>query len=290
MHITRKIVGIFESGKMRILQKIERNRWCIVLLSVSCALLCCTAAAPVLAPYDPTAVDLDCVKQPPSSRHLFGTDTLGRDILSRVVYAGRTSLSIGLIATFLSLCIGLSAGLVAGYCGGVVDAILTMCIDLFLSFPSLLLAIAVSAVLPPGIAATVCALCIAGWAPFARLFRSMALSIKEHTYIDAARAVGCLPHRIIFVHVLPQCLPLIVVAASLKVGSFILAEAALSFLGIGVQPPTPAWGSMVSLYRGFLPAAPWMVLFPGLAIAGTVMVFNMLGDVLRDVVDPRLRV
>jgi len=261
-----------------------------MLLCVCCAVFCCAAAAPVLAPYNPTAVDLDSVKQPPSSRHLFGTDTLGRDMLSRVMYAGRVSLCIGLIATVLSLCIGLAAGLVAGYCGGVVDAILTMCIDLFLSFPSLLLAIAVSVVLPPGIAATVCALCIAGWAPFARLFRGMALSIKEHTYIDAARAVGCSPHRIILVHLLPQCLPLIMVAGSLKIGSFILAEAALSFLGIGVQPPTPAWGSMISLYRGFLPAAPWMVIFPGLAIAGTVMVFNMLGDVLRDAVDPRLRV
>ncbi|MCX8044649.1 MAG: ABC transporter permease [Desulfobacterota bacterium] len=274
---------------MRTFNKVRALLLCKILGTGIILVLLCAAAAPLLAPYDPVAVDLDCVKQPPSTRHLMGTDTLGRDILSRVLYAGRTSLAIGLSATVVSLGIGLCIGLISGYCGGALDAALSMTIDLFLAFPSLLLAIAVAVVLPPGIGATVFALCIAGWASFARLFRGVALSLKEEQFIDAARAVGCSSMRIIAVHVLPNCISIALVAASLKIGSFIFAEAALSFLGLGIQPPTPAWGSMISLYRGFLPSAPWMVIFPGCAIAGTVLLFNIFGEVLRDMIDNRMQ-
>ena len=266
------------------------NRGFVLVTAFLVLLLCAAAAAPLIAPYDPVAIDLANAKQPPGSRHPLGTDTLGRDMLSRIIYGGRISLLIGLSATLVSLCIGLGAGLTAGYCGGRIDAALTVLVDLLLAFPSLLLAIAVSMLLPPGIVATVCALCIAGWAPFARLFRGMALSLRESAFIEAARVIGCSPRRIVLVHLLPQCLPVALSAASLKAGSFILAESALSFLGLGIQPPTPAWGSMISLYRGTLPSAPWMVLFPGCAIAGTVMLWNMWGDMVRDVLDPRMRV
>lgn len=246
--------------------------------------------APLIAPYDPFTIDLDVIRQPPGSSHLFGTDTLGRDILSRVIYGSRISLLIGISATVVSLGIGLLAGLVAGYCGGSIDAAFTIIVDLFLAFPSLLLAIGISVLLPPGLLSTICALCLVGWASFARLFRSMVLSWKESTFVEAAHAIGCSHARIIFVHILPHCIPLALIAASLKVGSFILSESALSFLGLGVQPPLPTWGSMVSLHRSYLPSFPWMILFPGGAIALTVFVFNMCGDALRDILDPKLKV
>ena len=201
-----------------------------------------TIAAPLLTPYNPLALDLDAAKQPPSFSHPMGTDPLGRDILSRALFAGRTSLAIGLSATALSLLLGLFVGLVAGFCGSTLNALLTMLIDLFLTFPSLLLAVAVSVVLPPGLASTICALCFAGWMSFARFFRGMVLSLKEKLFIEAARAAGCSNVRIIWVHVLPHCMSFALVAVSLKVGSFILAEAALSFLGLGVQPPNQSRG------------------------------------------------
>jgi len=245
--------------------------------------------APLTAPRDPLAVNLDALKAPPGRQHLFGTDTLGRDVLSRVIYGGRVSLFIGVSATALSLLAGMLAGLFAGYWGGKVDAVFTVIVDLFLAFPSLLLAIGIAVLMPPGLMSTITALCAVGWASFARLFRGMVLSYKENVFVDAARAVGCSRIRILFVHILPHCLPLALIAASLKVGSFILSESALSFLGLGVQPPMPTWGAMVSLHRSYLPSAPWMVLFPGGAIALTVFLFNMCGDALRDMLDPKLK-
>lgn len=286
LNMLEKAKQITHSGMVtNSFKKIRTHRTCMGLLVCIVLMLVCTVAAPLLAPYDPLALNLDAAKQPPSFSHPMGTDPLGRDILSRVLFAGRTSLVIGLSATALALLLGLCIGLVAGFCGGILDALLTMLIDLFLAFPSLLLAVAVSVVLPSGLVSTICALCIAGWASFARLFRGMVLSLKEELFIEAARAVGCSTARIIAVHVLPHCMSLALVAASLKIGSFILAESALSFLGLGVQPPTPAWGSMISLYRSFLPSSPWMIIFPGCAIAATVMLFNMFGEVLRDLLD-----
>ncbi len=248
------------------------------------------AAAPLLSPFDPLEIHLHQVRQSPGAEHVFGTDVIGRDIFSRVLYGCRASLIIGLCTTVISMGIGLGAGLVAGYFGGKADTAMTVVIDLFLAFPSLLLAIGISVLMPPGLLSVIVALCAVGWASFARLFRGIVYSVKEEDFVDAARAVGCTPVRIIFFHILPHCLPVALIAASLKVGSFILAESALSFLGLGIQPPEPTLGAMVSLNRNYLPSAPWMVLFPGGTIALIVFLCNMVGDSVRDFLDPTLRV
>lgn len=254
------------------------------------ALVTTAIIGPFLVPFDPLAMDLDSLKQPPGRVHLLGTDSTGRDILARLVYGARISLSVGIIASLLSLSIGIFFGLVAGYFGGRIDAVLSQFFDIFLAFPSLLLAIGISAVRPPGLSSAMLAITLVGWAGFARLVRGMALSLKEQTYVEASRALGAGPGRILYKHILPNALPLILVAGSLRVGSFILLEAALSFLGLGVQPPTPTWGSMISLNRAYINSAPWMVIFPGLAISITVISFNILGDFLRDKLDPRMQV
>jgi peptide/nickel transport system permease protein len=262
-----------------------------LIATILIILLVLTAiAGPYLAPQDPLAMDLDSLKQPPSKAHLLGTDSKGRDIFSRIVYGTRISLAVGMIASALSLCIGIFFGLIAGYYGGRTDIILSQIFDIFLAFPSLLLAIGISAVMPPGLVSAMLAITLVGWAGFARLVRGLALSLKEQTYVEASRALGARPARILYKHILPNALPLILVAGSLRVGGFILLEAALSFLGLGVQPPTPTWGSMISLNRAYINSAPWMVIFPGLAISITVISFNILGDFLRDKLDPRMQV
>jgi peptide/nickel transport system permease protein len=259
--------------------------------SILLVLLVLTAAiGPCLVPYDPFSMDLDSLKQPPGKAHLLGTDSKGRDILSRVVSGSRISLTVGITASALSLCIGIFFGLIAGYFGGSTDAALSQFFDIFLAFPSLLLAIGISAVMPPGLASAMLAITLVGWAGFARLVRGITLSIKEQTYVEASRALGASPSRILYRHILPNALPLLLVAGSLRVGGFILLEAALSFLGLGVQPPAPTWGSMISLNRAYINSAPWMVIFPGLAISITVISFNILGDFLRDKLDPRMQV
>jgi peptide/nickel transport system permease protein len=245
---------------------------------------------PYLVAYAPDALDLDSLRQPPGKAHLLGTDSKGRDILSRVVSGARISLSVGIIASALSLCIGIFFGLIAGYFGGAVDAFFSQVFDIFLAFPSLLLAIGISAVMTPGLTSAMLAITLVGWAGFARLVRGITLSLKEQTYVEASQALGASSARILYRHILPNALPLILVAGSLRVGGFILLEAALSFLGLGVQPPTPTWGSMISLNRVYINSAPWMVIFPGLAISITVISFNVLGDFLRDKLDPRMQV
>jgi len=240
--------------------------------------------------YDPLAMDLDNLKQPPGKAHFLGTDSKGRDILSRLVFGARISLAVGTLASALSLSIGIVFGLIAGYFGRKTDAALSQVFDVFLAFPSLLLAIGISAVMPAGLFSAMLAITLVGWAGFARLVRGITLSLKEQTYVEASRALGASTPRILIRHILPNALPLILVAGSLRVGSFILLEAALSFLGLGVQPPTPTWGSMISLNRAYINSAPWMVIFPGLAISITVISFNILGDYLRDRLDPRMQV
>jgi len=259
-----------------------------VILLIMLALMALVGS--FLVSYDPLAMDLDALRQPPGKAHLLGTDSKGRDILSRVVSGSRISLSVGLIASALSLGIGIFFGLIAGYFGRTVDAFLSQVFDIFLAFPSLLLAIGISAIMPPGLTSAMLAITLVGWAGFARLVRGITLSLKEQTYVEASRALGASPARILYRHILPNALPLILVAGSLRVGGFILLEAALSFLGLGVQPPTPTWGSMISLNRAYINSAPWMVIFPGLAISITVISFNILGDFLRDKLDPRMQV
>lgn len=246
--------------------------------------------APFVSPYDPLSIDLDSLRMPPSLQHPLGTDNKGRDVLSRILYGARISLSVSIAATIVSMTIGLSLGLISGYIGGKVDSAITMLIDIVLAFPSLLLAIGISAVLPPGLYTVIIALGIVGWASFARLMRGTVLTIKGLPYIEAAKALGCSNFRVALRHILPNAIPIAIVVSSLRLGGFILAEASLSFLGLGAQPPTPTWGSMISTGRGYIISAPWMVLAPGLAIAVTTVSFNILGDHLRDALDPNLRV
>jgi len=275
--------------KIEIRQEITSNKLVLTASIVLALLMAAAVIGPQFVSYDPLAMDLDSLRQPPSGSHLLGTDSKGRDILSRVVHGARISLAVGITASLFSLCIGTFAGLIAGYFGGKVDMVLSQVFDIFLAFPSLLLAIGISAVMPPGLASAMLAITIVSWAGFARLVRGLTLSLKEQTYVEASAAIGATTGRILFRHILPNALPLLLVAGSLRVGGFILLEAALSFLGLGVQPPTPTWGSMISLNRMYINSAPWMVIFPGLAISVTVISFNILGDFLRDKLDPRFQ-
>ncbi len=251
-----------------------------IMLLIFISLLCFTA--PFICPYDPDAIKLDSIKEPPGLHHLLGTDNKGRDILSRVLHGGRISITVALVAAFLSMGIGLIVGLFSGYIGGKIDTVLMAFIDLILSFPAFLLAIGISVVLPPGIYTVMIAIAAVGWASFARLIRGYVLTLKGATFIESAKAVGCNQMRILFVHLMPQCIPLILVMMGIKLGGYILTEASLSFLGLGAQPPAATWGSMVSANRAYISSAPWMVFFPGLMIAITSLCFNMLGDALRD--------
>jgi len=268
-------------------QEITSNKLVLTAAIVLALLIVAAAIGPLFVPYDPLAMDLDSLRQPPSGSHLLGTDSKGRDILSRIVHGARVSLTVGITASLFSLCIGTVAGLLAGYFGGTVDMVLSQIFDIFLAFPSLLLAIGISAVMPPGLGSAMLAITLVSWAGFARLVRGITLSLKEQTYVEASRALGASSARVLFRHILPNALPLLLVAASLRVGGFILMESSLSFLGLGVQPPTPTWGSMISLNRAYIHSAPWMVIFPGIAISITVISFNLLGDYLRDKLDPR---
>jgi peptide/nickel transport system permease protein len=272
------------------LKDLKDNTPALIALILLAFLVVAAVVGPFLVPYGPNATDLDSLRQPPNRTHLLGTDSIGRDILSRVISGARISLSIGIVASALSLSIGVFFGLLAGYFGGRTDVVLSQVFDVFLAFPSLLLAIGISAVMPAGLASAMLAITLVGWAGFARLVRGITLSLKEQTYVEASRALGATSSRILTKHILPNALPLLLVAGSLRVGGFILLEAALSFLGLGVQPPTPTWGSMISLSRTYINSAPWMVLFPGLAISVTVISFNILGDFLRDKLDPRMQV
>jgi len=232
-------------------------------------ILLLSLAAPLLWPYEPDTMDLDSIRHPPSAAHPLGTDNKGRDILARVLHGGKISIGVALLAAGLSLGIGLLAGVVSGYAGGRVDTAIMAVVDLILSFPSLLLAVGVSVMLPPGIHTVMIALAAVGWASFARLIRGNVLVLREAAYIDAARALGCGNLRVLFVHLMPQCVPLALVMTGVRLGGYVLTEAALSFLGLGVQPPTATWGSMVSAGRVFISSAPWMVVPPGAMIAVT---------------------
>jgi peptide/nickel transport system permease protein len=243
--------------------------------------------SPLIVPYDPDAIDLDSLRQPPSFRHFMGTDNKGRDILARILYGGKISISIAVTASIISILIGISAGMLSGYAGGAIDTVVMAVVDLVLSFPAFLLAIGISVIFPPGIYTVMLALCAVGWASFARLIRGQVLSLKEAAFIEAARALGCSSLRVVLVHLIPQCIPLALVMAGLRAGGYILTEAGLSFLGLGAQPPTATWGSMISANRVFINSSPWMVLFPGTMIAVTAICFNLLGDALKEKFDVR---
>jgi peptide/nickel transport system permease protein len=245
-------------------------------------------AAPWLAPYSPTAMNPDLLIGP-STRHLLGTDDLGRDILSRIVHGASVSVLVGVISMGTAAVLGVPLGLIAGYRGGLADTVIMRVLDGLMAFPAILLAIAIMAVLGPSLQNAMLAIGIIYIAPFARIVRASVLSLREQEFVDAARGLGAGSPRIVARHVLPNCLSPVIVQGSLGMGYAILVEAALSFLGLGVQPPQASWGSMLAEGRGFLDRAPWFATFPGLAIFVTVLGLNFVGDRLREALDPRLR-
>ncbi len=268
-------------------QQFHKQRLGLIGGGILCMLLLMALLAPVLAPYDPLAQDLYQRLQPPSTDHWFGTDDFGRDILSRIVYGSRISLRIGLIAISLALTGGTLFGLVAGYRGGMVDMLIMRSMDLMLAFPSILLAIAIVAVIGPGIENAILAVSIVLVPQFARLVRSSVLTVREATYVEAARALGATESRLLFYSILPNCTAPLIVQTTLGMGTAILDAAGLSFLGLGAQPPVPEWGAMLSGGRELLLRAPWVMTFPGLAIFAVVLGLNLFGDGLRDALDPK---
>jgi peptide/nickel transport system permease protein len=257
----------------------------IVLLIV----LFCALFAAQIAPYNPTKQDFRVQLQPPSREHLMGTDDLGRDVYSRVIFGSQASLAAGAVAASLALGVGLVLGMLAAYYGGRTDTVIMRGMDVVLAFPYILLAIAVVAILGPGLRNAMIAIGIVYIPFYARVVRGSVLSIRGREYVDAARTLGASDHRIMWQHVLPNTLAPLIVLTTLNIGQAIIDTAGLSFLGLGTQPPTPDWGNMLAGGRNYIIDAPWIVTFPGLAILVTVLAFNLMGDALRDAFDPRLR-
>jgi len=258
-----------------------------LLLTVS--LIFVALAAPLLAPYDPDVQDTARRLEPPSKQHLLGLDDLGRDVLSRILFGARVSLRVGFSVVILASLVGVTLGAVSGYFGGAVDLIVMRICDILLAFPGILLSIALVAVLGPSLNNVIMALAISGWVGYARLVRGQVLKVREMEYVTAARALGAKSPRVIVLHVLPNVINPVIVMATLGLAGAILAEAALSFLGLGVQPPTPSWGAMLTAGRRYLGLANHLAIFPGIAIMLAVMGLNFLGDGLIDALDPKYR-
>jgi len=271
------------------LRRAARARLAPFGAAVLIAALAVALAAPVLAPYDPYAQDLGSALQAPGRAHLLGTDNVGRDVLSRVIWGTRVSLVAGFVSVAIAALAGSLLGIAAGYSGGRVDGLVMRVMDAVLSFPPLVLALALGAVLGAGLTGVLIALGVVYTPTFARLMRGQVLTVKARDYVEAARALGAPAWRIAWQHVLPNAAAPIVVQASLSVAFAILAEASLSFLGLGIQPPGASWGSMINAGRGYLQQAPWIVFGPGAALFVTVVGLNFVGDAIRDGLDPRLR-
>jgi len=243
--------------------------------------------APLIAPYNPSEIQAWQVLSPPSGAHWFGTDELGRDVFTRVLYGARISLKVGFIAIGIAIVLGAAVGLAAGYYGGLVDTLLMRSVDIMLCFPAFFLILAIITFLEPSIWYIMAVIGLTGWMGVARLTRAEVLAIREMDYIMAARCIGCSDIRIILRHILPNALSPLLVAATLGIAGAILTESALSFLGIGVQPPTPSWGNILTSGKDYIEFAWWLSLFPGLAILVTVLAYNLLGEGIRDALDPR---
>ena len=265
------------------------NRMAVAGSVVVLLLFIVSLLAPWLAPYDPGAIDLKIVLAPPSADHLFGTDQLGRDVLSRMIWGARISLKVGFMATGIALLIGTALGAVSGYYGRWIDAGIMRFVDIMLCFPTFFLILAVIAFLEPSIWNIMAIIGLTGWMGITRLVRADFISLKERDFVLAARSIGASDSRIIFIHILPNAMASVLVAATLGVAGAILTESALSFLGIGVQPPTPSWGNILTAGKDNIDIAWWLSLYPGLAILITVLGYNLLGEGIRDSLDPRLR-
>ena len=269
--------------------RLKGNRMAISGLILVLVLFAVALFAPWLAPYDPLSINLKEVLRPPSPAHYLGTDTLGRDVLSRIIFGARISLLVGFVAVGIATLIGLFIGALAGYYGGWVDSALMRLVDLMLCFPILFLILAVIALLGPSIWNIMAVIGFTGWMGVARLVRAEFLSLREREFVTAARALGAGDTRLILRHMLPNALTPVMISATLGVAGAILTESALSFLGLGVQPPTPSWGNILTAGKDNIEIAWWLSVFPGLAILITVMSYNLLGEGIREAIDPRLK-
>lgn len=284
---TPAALPVAESPTRRALKRFFRHRLAVFGLIVVVLFIAVAILAPLIAPFDPLQTSWTRIRKPPSAVHWFGTDENGRDVLSRVIWGARASMMAGVISVLGALSLGVPLGLLAGLAGGWIDALISRIADAMLSVPFLILAIALAAFLGPALENAMLAIAITASPVFVRLSRGMALDAKATDWIEAARALGNPPWRTAFVHVLPNIIPPLLVQGSLAIAEAIIAEAALSFLGLGMQPPNPSWGSMLNSSQRFLTQAPWLSIFPGVTIMVVVLAFNLMGDGLRDALDPR---
>ncbi len=274
-------------ARSRALTRFLSNRGAVAGACVIALILTMAILAPLITRYDPNTTNFLAIRKPPSLAYWLGTDELGRDLFARMLYGARASLMAGVISVSIAIAIGLPIGLVAGYYGGLVDMVISRCTEALLACPFLILAIALAAFLGPSLANAMVAIGLAAMPIFVRLTRGQVISVKAEDYVEGARAIG-LPHHVILIrHVLPNVVAPVIVQATLATASAIIAEASLSFLGLGQQPPSPSWGSMLNTAKNFIEQAPWMSLWPGLAIFLVVLAFNLMGDGLRDALDPR---
>jgi peptide/nickel transport system permease protein len=269
--------------------RFRRNNIAVAGGGVVVLLFLVSFLAPLITPYDPNVIDAWNVLLPPSAKHWFGTDEIGRDVFTRVVFGARVSLKVGFVAVGIAAAIGTVVGLLAGFYGGWVDTVLMRFVDIMLCFPTFFLILAVIAMLEPSIWYVMIIIGLTGWMGVARLVRAEVLSLREREFVMAARVLGASDFRILFRHVLPNAISPVLVSATLGVAGAILTESALSFLGIGVPPPTPSWGNILSSGKEFIEFAWWLSLFPGLAIFVTVLAYNLVGEGVRDALDPRLK-
>ena len=269
------------------MRRLARRPVALAAAAVVAAFVAIALAAPHLAPYDPIATDFRAVRKAPSSAHVLGTDEVGRDVLSRVIWGARASLAAGVIPVALALALSIPLGLLSGYAGGWLDGLIMRLTDAMLAIPFLIVAIALAAFLGPSLTNAMIAIGIAALPTFLRLARGTVLALKTEEYVEAARALGCSHVRIAGRHIFPNMVAPLLIQSSLTVAAAIIAEASLSFLGLGQQPPAPSWGSMLNAAQRYLSQAPWIALYPGLVIFTLVMALNVLGDALRDALDPR---
>jgi peptide/nickel transport system permease protein len=285
-------INIIENRSLKFVDKRHWNKFKkrkinFVALAIIVLLVIIAIFAPNFSPYEPLAQDYENILLPPSRSHIFGTDNLGRDIFSRVIYGSRITVQIGLFASILACSLGLIQGLIAGYFGGILDTLIMRFTDILLSIPTILLAIAIIAILGPSINTLIFAIAIASMSQFTRVVRGTVLYVKEYTFVLASRAIGQGDLNILFKHILPNILGPVIVLATIRVAGAILVGAALSFVGLGAQPPTPEWGALLNEARIYLRTAWWFTLFPGMTLAVTILSINILGDSLRDIFDPK---
>ncbi len=270
-------------------KRLKKDKIAVICMIFVILLVLLAIFAPLIAPYDQSYQDVGMINQGPSEKHLLGTDEFGRDILSRIIYGTRVSLAVGVVAEAIAVTIGVIMGSIAGYYGGKVDSVISRIIEIFASFPQILFAIVIMFVLGTGVLNVFMAIGFVGWTSVARVIRSQVIQLKENEYVEAAKASGGNDFAIIMKHMIPNCLSTIIVIVTMEIPADIMYEASLSFLGLGVQPPESSWGQMISVSRTYLRANPGYAIYPGVALVLTVLAFNLLGDALRDALDPKLK-